>query len=336
MTSLPITVIITAHNHGRFVEQAIDSVLSQDSRLGKVQIIVVDDGSTDDTAERVKKYRPRIEYCYKPNGGQAAALNFGLARATGEIIALLDADDYFLPGKLKRIVDAFGANPALVLVYHQLREWHERTGEERIWPFTSISGDFSRPGCEFWEYVAQPTSAIALRRASLAPLMPIPEKIAMLADCYLTSLIPFLGPILAVPEPLAVYRIHGANNFTAAEQDRPEAKKKKREMWATVITAMRQWLSDEGYDASSPAVRFTLGRWELFEASEDFGLQAPDRLRFFKHLLLYDRCYGPYIPRRIRLINYLNAAGALFTGYKHFPLFHGSRRQSRQSEGLAE
>src|SRR6266436_367397 len=80
-----ITVLITTHNYGHFIEHAIDSVLSQDFPLEQVQILVVDDGSIDDTRDRVKKYGSRVEYFYKPNGGQASALNFGFAHARGEI-----------------------------------------------------------------------------------------------------------------------------------------------------------------------------------------------------------------------------------------------------------
>src|SRR5229473_6986834 len=107
MTTPLVTVLITTYNYGRFIEEAIDSVFSQEYPPDKIQILVVDDGSTDDTSERIKKYGSRIEYFYKPNGGQASALNFGIAKARGEIVTLLDADDFFLPGKLARVVEAF-------------------------------------------------------------------------------------------------------------------------------------------------------------------------------------------------------------------------------------
>jgi glycosyltransferase involved in cell wall biosynthesis len=97
-----VTVLIDTYNYGRFIEEAIESVLAQDFPLDEVEILVVDDGSTDDTSQRIEKYRSRIHYFCKPNGGQASALNFGIAYAKGEIIALLDADDFWLPGKLKR------------------------------------------------------------------------------------------------------------------------------------------------------------------------------------------------------------------------------------------
>src|SRR5260370_6814505 len=103
-----------------------------------MEVVIVDDGSTDDTAERVRKYGAKVRYFHKPNGGQASALNLGLAKARGEIVALLDADDRFLPGKLKRIVDAFQQDPALGMVYHRLLEWYVQTGERRERSFNPI------------------------------------------------------------------------------------------------------------------------------------------------------------------------------------------------------
>ncbi|MGH9429781.1 MAG: glycosyltransferase family 2 protein, partial [Terriglobia bacterium] len=167
-----ITVLITTHNYGHFIEQAIDSVLSQDFSVDQVQILVVDDGSTDDTSERVKRYGSRIEYFHKPNGGQASALNFGIAKARGEIIALLDADDLFLPGKLARIAEAFRQDPALGMVYHRLREWHVRTDERRDWEFFPVSGDLHTEPDKFFLYAPQPTSCISFRRSSLSRLLP--------------------------------------------------------------------------------------------------------------------------------------------------------------------
>src|SRR5262249_21648517 len=93
MTSPFITILITTYNYGPFIEQAIDSVLSQAFPADQLEILVVDDGSMDDTSQRIQKYGDRIRYLPKPNGGQASALNFGFAHARGEIVCLLDADD---------------------------------------------------------------------------------------------------------------------------------------------------------------------------------------------------------------------------------------------------
>lgn len=335
MAPLTITVLITTYNYGSFLEQAIDRILAQDFPLQQVQILVVDDGSTDDTSERVKKYGSRIEYFYKPNGGQASALNFGIAKARGEIIALHDADDLFSPGKLARISEVFEKDPALGMAYHRLREWHMETDERRDWDFPVISGDMRTSPIEFLLYVPHPTSAICLRRASLSRLLPIPEHIRMLADCYLTALIPFLAPILAVPEFLAVYRIHGSNSYSASEQEIPvETRKSRLAMWQVVIDAMGKWLADNGYTRDQLPARIFLDRWALHQQRERFLLESPGRLEFFRHLQTYNSCYGPGMTRRLRIINRVNALGSLFVGYKHFYLLDKWRTQWAERLGF--
>jgi glycosyltransferase involved in cell wall biosynthesis len=106
-----VTVLIDAYNYGRYVEEAIRSVLEQEFPVEQREILVVDDGSTDDTEERVRKFGDEVTYLRKSNGGQASAFNFGLARARGKIVVFLDADDYWLPGKLRRIAEEFERHP---------------------------------------------------------------------------------------------------------------------------------------------------------------------------------------------------------------------------------
>ena len=321
MCSPLITVLITAYNYGQFVEQAIDSVLEQDFPHDQVQIVVVDDGSTDDTRERIAKYASRVEYFYKPNGGQASTLNFGIDKSRGEIIALLDADDLFLPGKLEKIADAFQRDPALGMVYHRLQEWNMQTDARLVREFSAVSGDIHAAPDQYRLYVPQPTSAIAFRRTSLCRLIPIPEQIRMLADCYLVALIPLLSSILAISESLAVYRIHGANSYSSAEQQLPmETRRNRFGMWKLLIDAMRKWLADNGYTKKQPVVRLFLDRWAVYEGSYEAQVEPPGRWRFFLYLMTYIRCYGANMSLRLRFINYVNAFGALLVGYKHFHL----------------
>src|SRR5579859_1500339 len=321
-----ITILITAYNYGPFIEQAIDSVLEQDFPAEKREIVVVDDGSTDDTGERVKKYGPRIEYFHKENGGQASALNFGFSKARGEIICLMDADDIFLPGKLQRVAEAFERDATLGLVYHRLQEWRVNTDERRGWEFVEISGDLQKEPEKFALYVAQPTSAVAFRRSALGKLLPIPEEIRMLADCYLVALVPFLAPVLGIPEFLTVYRIHGKNSYTGGQDEIPlETRKSKLKMWQTVTETMRRWLAENGYDGKRPDVRAATDRWTLLVEREEFTVTPPGRVRFFRYLL---RCYRyryPLMGWKLRAINLSNAVGALFVGYKHFHRLDESR-----------
>src|SRR5260370_12257334 len=100
------------------MEEAVESALAQDFPAEQREILVVDDGSTDDTHERLRKYGEAIRYLRKPNGGQASAFNFGFEHARGEVIALLDADDVWLPAKLRRVHEEFARHPAAGNGFH--------------------------------------------------------------------------------------------------------------------------------------------------------------------------------------------------------------------------
>jgi len=100
MTETPkVSVIIPTYNYGRFVCQAVDSVLAQ--TWPNIEVIVIDDGSTDDTADRLKPYADKIRYIYQPNRGLSGARNAGIREAAGEYVAFLDADDLWTPQKIE-------------------------------------------------------------------------------------------------------------------------------------------------------------------------------------------------------------------------------------------
>jgi glycosyltransferase involved in cell wall biosynthesis len=323
MTKPLITVLITAYNYGRFVEESVNSVLAQDFPVGEMEVVVVDDGSTDDTAERVRRYGPRVQYFYQPNGGQAAALNLGFAKSRGEIVVLLDADDYFLPGKLARVAKAFEDDPGLGMFYHPFLEFDMDTGEQRVSKFPPlISGSpFDDPE-KFLAY-AGPGTCVSFRRKFLETLLPIPESIRMLADGYLGALIVFLAPIQAVPECLAAYRFHGKNSFHAEESEMSvETRKSRLAMWRIVVPLMFHWLEKNGFGRERRPVQFFYDRWALYLECQEIALQAPGRWQFFSYLLRYNRCYASQMSRRLRAINVINAFGALFTGYEYFHLLN--------------
>ena len=104
-------VLIDTYNHERFIEEAIVSVLEQDFPSSELEILVVDDGSTDRTPEIVKKFAPQVRYLRKENGGQASAFNFGIPEARGEVIAFLDGDDWWKPAKVAEVMETFEKNP---------------------------------------------------------------------------------------------------------------------------------------------------------------------------------------------------------------------------------
>lgn len=314
-----VSILIVSYNYGRFIQDAIDSVLAQQFALDQIEILVVDDGSTDDTSKQVKKYGSQVTYLYKENGGQASALNYGLARASGEIVTLLDADDYFLPGKLARIAEAFASDPDLGMVYHRIELWHPDTGKREGWDFVEVSGDLRTEPRRFELYLTPPNLAISFRRRFLNQLLPIPENIRMLADCYISALIPFHARVLAIPEVLATYRIHGKNSYTTGQPEALEVKARKVQMWQTVIAAMRQWLADNGYSFRQQPVRAMTEKWDVILEREAFTVNPPTRIHFFRHLLKSYRYRTRLMKRNLLLLNYLDAVGALIVGYEKFP-----------------
>jgi glycosyltransferase involved in cell wall biosynthesis len=106
-----VSVIIPAYNAGECIGRAIESVLGQS--YPEYEIVVVDDGSTDNTAEIVRQYGDKVRYIYQKNAGVAVARNAGIAVARGDWIAFLDADDEWLPNKLKAQMDLLARNPEL-------------------------------------------------------------------------------------------------------------------------------------------------------------------------------------------------------------------------------
>src|SRR5258706_14159154 len=111
-----VSVLIDTYNHEKFIAQAINSVLEQDMSMADVEIVVVDDGSTDRTAEIVRKFEPRVRLLRKENGGQASAFNAGIPECQGEIIAFLDGDDWWAPNKLTRVGQAMATDQSAGIV----------------------------------------------------------------------------------------------------------------------------------------------------------------------------------------------------------------------------
>ena len=110
-----VSVIIPAYNCEDYIVQAVESVLNQEDCL--VEIVIIDDGSTDETEEVLKPYDDRIRYVKQENQGVAAARNHGIAIAKGDFVAFLDADDYFLPGKLSLQSSMLTKRPDLGIIH---------------------------------------------------------------------------------------------------------------------------------------------------------------------------------------------------------------------------
>jgi glycosyltransferase involved in cell wall biosynthesis len=320
MTTPLVTVLIDTYNYGRYIEEAIGSVLAQDFPTEQREILVVDDGSTDDTEERLRKLGGSITYLRKPNGGQASAFNFGLERSRGEIVALLDADDYWLPGKLWRVVEEFEKHPDAGMVYHKVREFQSQRGLFKDGGLPLLSGFLPSNAKDLLSYVLYPTSFLAFRRSALEPLLPIPEKLTIQADAYLSGLIVFLAPIVGVPECLAVYRVHGQNLFadsSGASSARQELRLKTRRL---LVNGMKAWLDERGYNLHQSDLHAFFKQWDLSQEKDEFAAAPPGRVKISRHLMQYAHFYAPQLTWRHRAVTYANAAGSLVVGYKNVHL----------------
>jgi len=130
--SFMISVIIPVYNGEYMIKRAIESVLSQTYR--DFEIIVVDDGSTDNTSEVLKPYRDRIGYFYQENRGVAGARNKGIEKSKGEYIAFLDQDDIWLPEKLELQAKYLDGNTDVSMVYSRYWREYEDTGGKKLRP----------------------------------------------------------------------------------------------------------------------------------------------------------------------------------------------------------
>ena len=218
---VPVDVIVNNHNYGRFVGAAVDSALAQTHP--DVHVIVVDDGSTDDSREILRSYADRIELVLKPNGGQASALNAGFARSRGRAVIFLDADDVLCTDAAARVAAVFARDPRVVKVQYRMRviDAHgEPTGATK--PIRNLplpQGDISRDEAVFpFDLVWLPTSANAFSADALRRIMPIPEaEFRACADWYLVHLTALLGHVRSLENLCAEYRMHGDNSYELSD-----------------------------------------------------------------------------------------------------------------------
>src|SRR6266568_294741 len=325
------SVLIDAYNYGQYVEEAVTSVLAQDCPAGEREILVVDDGSTDDTAARLRKFGNAIRYLYKSNGGQASAFNHGFENARGEVVALLDADDVWLPNKLTRLREVFEENPAAEMAYHRLYWWDGTNETEADRYFISVSGRVPESRSALLQYPMASTSCLAFRRTALEKLLPVPETLRSQADAFLTALVIFVAPIVAVEDYLGKYRLHATNLFqTAAAKPSREQVQHRMAMRATLLAEIQKWLPRHGHDLRSADLRAYLAQWKKAQAQDGFALRAPGRFKYLRHLLGYPWTYGEIMTRRHRIYSYMRACAALVLGYHHLRLFDDARRKRKE------
>jgi glycosyltransferase involved in cell wall biosynthesis len=209
------SVVIINHNYGHFLPQAIESALGQTSP--PMQVIVVDDGSTDHSTTVAQRYGERIDLVRKENGGMASAFNAGFARVRGDVVFPLDADDVLLPHAVEDGTKGFREESAVRV------QWPVQEVDRSLRPTGRLVPQAELPDGDLVEAVldlgpmAFPHPALngcAWRRTFLARIMPIPEgTFRQHSDVYLNALAPLYGTSRSLREPRALYRVHGDNDY---------------------------------------------------------------------------------------------------------------------------
>ncbi|MFB2917363.1 glycosyltransferase family 2 protein [Aerosakkonema funiforme] len=227
-----VSILINNHNYAHFLPDAIDSALKQ--TYPHTEVIVVDDGSTDNSREIIASYGDKIIPLLKPNGGQVSAFNAGFAASRGDIICFLDADDLYLPEKVAEVVNALGDREDLGWCFDRLKfvdvNLKDITGNKSIpenYAGTVQEYDLrekTRQGKPGKNFPYSSTSGISARRSLLQQILPIPEKdqSTLLNETFLIFPSLFLSKGVVVYKELGFYRIHGNNaNATTKDKLRP-------------------------------------------------------------------------------------------------------------------
>ena len=207
-----VSIITPSYNQAAYLEQTILSVLNQN--YVSIEYIVVDGASKDASVEIIKKYADRLAYWVsEKDGGQAEAINKGFARATGEIIAWLNSDDYYLEGAVSAAVKIFEANPEVVLVYGNMLavDEHGKTFNTLTYKQLTLEDLLC------FQIIGQP--AVFMRRSALQKTSGLDSTFHFLLDHFLWIQLAQHGKILHANQTWAAARYHAEakNRAKAAE-----------------------------------------------------------------------------------------------------------------------
>jgi glycosyltransferase involved in cell wall biosynthesis len=202
-----VTALIPTYNYGRFVTQAVESALAQTYR--HIEIIVVDDGSSDDTRERLAPYSERIRYIYQDNQSVAAARNTGIQAARGNLIAFLDADDLWHPHKLELQMRYLADHPSVrLLAVDRLADGAQH------WPCLQDLTLLPARPITVEELVLRPhfaPSGVLVRKECFDTVGFFDSSLRNAEDYDMWIRIACRFPVVKLDVPLWWYRVHGAN-----------------------------------------------------------------------------------------------------------------------------
>ena len=259
-----VSIITPSFNQASYLEQTIRSVLDQDH--ADIEYLVIDGGSADGSVDIIKKYAPRLAYWVsEKDSGQADAINKGMARTKGDIVAWLNSDDYYLPGAVTAAVRTFEQNPDAVLVYADMFAVDQDGQTFNTLRYSQLTLE----DLLCFQIIGQP--AVFIRRSAFEQAGGLDLSYHFLLDHHLWIRIAAQGRILHVPQTWSAARYHPAakNRAHAAafgqeafrilkdvEQDAnfaPVLARIKRRALASAHRVNARYLLDGGQPAASLA-----------------------------------------------------------------------------------
>lgn len=294
MNSPLISVIIPTYNRAAFIKDAIESVLNQTYK--NYEIIVVDDGSIDNTKEIVSSIAGSIRYIYKSNSGPSASRNRGIREARGEYIAFLDSDDLWDPEKLELQMNEFLGNPELAMVTSNYRFIDQNkqvikdpVGKEGYVPPRYIIADMVR-----LQFPWGGTSQFIFRRSVFEDVGVFNERLRISEDLDLLIRIGVRYPIAYVNRVLTSIRLH--ENHSMRETPRADVWLSSVKVYESHIAEIRKIVPNPErffanfYSLAARSALLAFKRVKSLKLSWEVVLRNPWSLRGYKDCL---RCFFP-------------------------------------------
>jgi glycosyltransferase involved in cell wall biosynthesis len=285
-----VSILINNYNYARFLREAIDSALSQS--YSRVEIILVDDGSTDQSREIISAYGSRLIPIFKENGGQASAFNAGIAASRGDILCFLDSDDYFYPGKVARIVEIFaGLDTSKPLMIHHRMKISQENGKAGQPEFDGRThenplnlAEYARK-YKFMHYPAGATTGISINRRMSDLLFPLPENIRISADDFIVRGACLVGELYSSSDVLGVYRVHGQNHWFSG------TRRKSTEFLETLDRYLNQKLKENNLPGRISYSESMLSWWDILSderwAELAWRMVKTNAVQHDRHTLLF-------------------------------------------------
>ncbi len=280
-----ISIVTPSYNQAAYLEATIRSVLEQGA---PVEYLVVDGGSTDGSVDIIQKYASQLAWWVsEKDSGQADAINKGLRRATGDIVAWLNSDDIYLPGAIQSALDTFAAHPRAGIVFGNVASIDEHGRTFNLQTFRPVS----LPDLMAFNIISQP--AVFMRRSVLEQAGYLDLSYHLLLDHHLWIRIARLAPLVYIPKTLAAARYHPqAKNIARASQFGAEAyrivdwmqsepafaetfRAHRRRIWAGAHRLNAFYLTDGGRPAAA-----------LAAYARAFAAHPPTALKDWRHILL--------------------------------------------------